>query len=331
MTTNEVLRARAEELGPWRYDHKGNGIVINGDPVAAPIHGDYGKGADTLRHILKVIGKRHDLSKWRAIDLGCLEGHYTELLCEVGLGDVVAIDLSVEQVARAKFLLHEVRGFQNVTVLEGSVEDADLLASLGKFDLILFHGLLYHLQDPVGIFSKLRRLGSAGHYILLSTQFKFTYAEVIAPSPLASIKFRSIKPDADGKVRYEGTRSTYATLATRLNPHALYRLLKHFGYRDLIHYDTPLGSTYGLQANLVASLDFQQGLVSALNENNPITDLMFSEWNGNAIDGINFRRDFRTRLSRMIIRIAYSIAERLGQSARRHTRRTEISEHYKAE
>lgn len=327
MKSVEILRERANSLGPWRYDHREGEFIIQGDPVAAPIHGNHGRGADTMRHMLSALSRKHDLSKWRAIDLGCLEGHYTELLCEAGIHEVVAIDLSSEQVARAKFLLEEVRKFENVRVIEGSVEDEQLLASLGRFDLILFHGLLYHLQDPLGMFRKLKGIGKEQHYLLLSTQFKFTYAEVVVMSPLANIKFRSVKADADGKVRYDGTRSTYAPLAMRLNPMGVYRLLRHFGYSNAIHYDTPLGSTYGLQLHLIASTDTAPDLIDRLNAGHEIPGLRFSPWTGDAIDGIDFRSDLRSRVARLIVRAAYSIAERLGQSANRHLRRNLIAHH----
>ncbi len=181
MIQYDTLEEKAANLGPWRYDHHEGELVIKGDPVAAPIHGDYGRGRDTMCYILSVLARKHDLSQWRAIDLGCLEGHYTELLCEAGIGEVVAVDLSAEQVARARFLLEDVRKFANVRVIEGSVEDERLLKSLGRFDIILFHGLLYHLTDPLEMFRRLRAIGSDNHYLLLSTQFKFTYAEVVAP------------------------------------------------------------------------------------------------------------------------------------------------------
>jgi SAM-dependent methyltransferase len=325
MKSIEALREQSEKLGPWRYDHHAGELVIRGDPAAAPIHGSHGRGADIMKHILSVLAAKHDLSKWRAIDLGCLEGHYTELLCEAGIGQVVAVDLSSEHVARARFLLHEVRNFENVEVIEGSVEDEQLLATLGRFDLILFHGLLYHLQDPLGMFRRLRDLGKDEHFVLLGTQFKFTYAEVIAPSPLANVKFRKIQADADGKVRYEGTRSTYAPLAMRLNPMGIFRLLNHFGYADSIHYDTPLGATYGLQLSIIVSTSPVADLVGRLNRGHAIPSLRFAVYTGNMIDGINFEKDWRSRVARFIVRAAYSIAERLGQSENRQLRRRLIS------
>lgn len=316
---------RADELGPWRYDHIHGDISIKGDAVSAPMHGDYGRGADIMRHVLTSMSQNHDLSSWRAIDLGCLEGHYTELLCEAGFGEVLGVDLSKEQVERARFLLHEVRGFKNVRVLQGSVEDQTFLRGLGRFNLILFHGLLYHLQDPVGIFSALRAISATESYLLLGTQFKFTFAEVIAPSPVANIKIRTITPDHDGLIRYAGTGSTYLPQAVRLNPWALYKVLQRYGYAGMIAYDTPLGCSYGLQLNLILVPNESDQLIDTLNAGHNILGLRFKKWNGRSLDSMDFHVNWRARLACFVLRIAYSIAERLGQSANRQLKRGEIA------
>src|SRR5262245_52182221 len=115
------LQARADALKPWRYDHEAGGVVIKGAPEAAPIHGSRGRCmmVDLVRG---VIGDR-DPARLRALDLGCLEGHYTEVLAEAKLGEVVAVEWSHEHVERAKFLLHDIMGCSNVTVRQGDVED----------------------------------------------------------------------------------------------------------------------------------------------------------------------------------------------------------------
>src|SRR5262249_44390693 len=158
---------RAHALAPWRYDHRHGDLLIKGDPVAAPIHGAYGRGADIMAHILSSLASRGPLRGLRALDLGCLEGHYTDLLCAAGFGEVVAIDLSEEHVARASFLLREVKGYDNANVMAGSLEDRAFMRSLGRFDLILFHGLLYHLKDPIGVFETIGEAAAQEHTLLL--------------------------------------------------------------------------------------------------------------------------------------------------------------------
>ena len=156
-----ALADKAKALGPWRYDHAiGDRLIVRGNPVSAPVHGSYGRGAETMRHIVQRLAANLDMSTARALDLGCLEGHYTDILCAAGFKEVVAVDLSPEHLARVEFLLREVRGYTNATIVRGNVEDAALLVSLGQFDVILFHGLLYHLTDPVTFMQRLVGLGT---------------------------------------------------------------------------------------------------------------------------------------------------------------------------
>jgi 2-polyprenyl-3-methyl-5-hydroxy-6-metoxy-1,4-benzoquinol methylase len=329
MSTILSLQSKADELGPWRYSYEYGGVRIQGDPVAAPIHGAYGRGKETMEHI---VNKLHsgERSHMRALDLGCLEGHYTELLCRAGFQEVVAVDLSSEQVARAHFLLKTLMQFTNVTVLQGSVEDRAFMESLGTFDVILFHGLLYHLKDPIGIFETLSQVSNPRHILLLSTQFKFPFSEIIAPSPIANIKFRGSTLQAAGQgglVKYEGTHSTYARMATRLNPAALNRLLRKLGFSTLVAYDTPLGCAYGFQVHLVASMQPLPGLVGTLNQGHNISGLQFFPWQGDRLDGFSLRGGWRNFVSRFALRVAYSLGERLGGSAARQARRIDIAHH----
>jgi SAM-dependent methyltransferase len=319
-----ALTAKARLLGPWRYTHTHGDVTIHGDPVAAPIHGAYGRGADIMSHILSGLATWKPLTELRALDLGCLEGHYTDLLCKVGFREVVAVDLSAEHVERARFLLTELKGYTNVTIRQGSIEDADFMRSLGKFDLVLFHGLLYHLKDPVGVFELLREISAPDYVLLLSTQFKFNFAEIVAPSPLANLKFRNLPKQHDNLATYKAIGSTYATMAMRLNPRALYQLLRAVGYNDATSYDTPLGCRYGFQVNLIASTFDQNALRAALNDTNGILGLDFQVWRGDRLDSFPLTTG-RSRIGRLIMRVAYSICERIGKSGARQTRRAEIS------
>lgn len=325
MTTD--LQSRADFLGPWRYDHSHAGVLIKGDPQAAPIHGSYGRGRDLMAHVLDGLGTQYDLSKLRAIDLGCLEGHYTELLCRAGFAEVVAVDLSPEHVQRARFLVQELKGYRNARFEVGSVEDRAFLSGLGRFNIILFHGLLYHLQEPIGMFALLQEISAKPHVLLLSTQFKFNFAEIAVPSPIGNIKFRKQAAGANGLVQYEGERSMYAPLALRLNPWALYRLLRHFGYTDITAYDTPLGCRYGFHVHLIASREDQSDLRKELNKASDIPRLRFYSWNGDRLDGFDLKRDKRAWVSRFLMRASYSLSERLGGSAMRQMRRKEIVKH----
>ena len=148
--SKEEIEARIKQLEPWRYNHSFKDITIRSSTAPAKAHDQYGK--DMMKHILtRLIGDKNP-AEMRALDLGCLEGHYSDILCSLGFKEVVAIDLSEGHVERAKFLLKELKGYENATVLLGNVNDENLMKPLGKFNIVLFHGLLYHLKDPLKIF-----------------------------------------------------------------------------------------------------------------------------------------------------------------------------------
>ncbi len=319
-----MIRRRAEEMRPWRYDHQAAELTIAGDPVAAPIHGSLGRGRDIMRLIISRLASRLDVPNARVLDLGCLEGHYTDLLCEAGFGEVVGIELSERNVARARFLLEEVRQCPNVRLIHGDVEDDQLLSSLGHFDIILFHGLLYHMKDPVAAVGRVRRLGSPAHSLLLGTQFKFNFADIIARTALASIKLRS-RQAAMSSGSDSGQQSVYADYAVRLNPCAILRTLKHFGYGELIAYDTPLGARYGYQLQLIARQDPDQQFLNEMRAIAEIPGLQFYKWHGDRIDGVDLRRGMRAFVPSALSKLSYSVSELLGRSGEKQLRRAEIS------
>lgn len=324
---HEHLARRAEALKPWRYDHLvGDRVVIHGSPESAPIHGSYGRGAEIMRHVVERLAALKNPSTLRALDLGCLEGHYTDILCAAGFKEVVAVDLSPEHLARARFLLQELRGYKNVTILEGNVEHEGFRQQLGQFDVILFHGLLYHMTDPVAITRSLALLGTPDHVLLLSTQFKFDFADIVSEASLANIKFRSLPRVSGETVLDAAVGSAYATYAVRLNPKAVHRLLTSCGYGETVAYDTPLGARYGYQLHLVARAGNGNGLLQALSTGAAISGLDFYPYDGSRIDGVDFRKHVLPRVSRFISKVGYFFGERLASSGRLQAARHKIAD-----
>ena len=300
-------------LGPWRYDHQHDGVKIKGDPNSAPIHGDYGKGKEIMAFILRQVTSGCDLSDLRSLDLGCLEGHYTDLLCALPLKEVIGVDLSVENLARANFLLKDLKKYKNVELINGDVEDDDFLDSLGKFDFIIFHGLLYHMKDPIRMIRKLEGLLSSNGVLLLSTQFKFNFGQVIAQDTVANIKVRQSDLSKD-LYQDKNVGSVYAHYATRINLHLLHKLLSANGFHNQVSYDTLHGTRYSYQVHLIVSRNKNLFSAEDLNTEVEINGLQFYEWDGQSLDGINAKKDIRTLISRFLMRVALSLSERIGHS-----------------
>lgn len=322
-TQREDLQSRADALAPWRYDHQARGVFIKGAPEAAPIHGALGRGRDIMAATIRgVIGDR-EAGSLRALDLGCLEGHYSDVLAEAGIGEIVAVEWSAEHAARARFLLQELKEYRNVDVRQGDVEDPDLLRQLGSFDLVLFHGLLYHMRNPVAMLEHIRSFAVKGRplHLLLSTQFKFPFSEIVDRTPLANVKIRKLPKGMGGRVQ-SSDESSYAPVAMRLNPAAVAGVLRACGFHDPIAYETPTGARYGFQLHVVTSTNPDSSLLARLQAAADVPGLDFYPWNGRRLDGY----DLDSRVSRLIGWggwFAKAVAEKwAGSGARQAARHT---------
>jgi SAM-dependent methyltransferase len=284
------LATTIEALRPWQYNHYHEGQkIINSDrPEAGQVHDNWGK--PIMEHLAKTLAAQGQAAQMRVLDMGCLEGHYTDIWCAAGFGEVVGVDLSTDHIQRARLLLETLRGYPNLRLVEGDVMDMPLMQSLGKFDVVIFHGLLYHLTDPLLAFELLDALLPAHgqQYLLLSTQYKFDLATVASRLPLANLNLRNLKGNRvkyeEGKVLQSG--GAFRRYALRLNPAAVHKTLGFYGYQELIAYDTPDGTSYSYNSNHLALRQAQPGLLAAL-QSYQQEGVRFYPWDGRQINGLN--------------------------------------------
>jgi FkbM family methyltransferase len=93
----------------------------------------------TIERVVKKLKPALGLST--AIDAGCGVGFFSNSLEECGL-NVCGFDGRAENVGEAR------RRFPEIPFEQADIED-EKTVSLGKFDLVLCFGLLYHLENPV--------------------------------------------------------------------------------------------------------------------------------------------------------------------------------------
>lgn len=108
-------------------------------------------------------------SRWaevRGLDLGCHEGYFSIELARRGCREVLGIDGRREHVEHAD-LLRRVFELDNLRFERAEIGGLDS-TSLGRFDVTLMLGLLYHLPDVIGAL-RLAREVTAG-VCLLETQ-----------------------------------------------------------------------------------------------------------------------------------------------------------------
>lgn len=111
-----------------------------------------------------------------AIDLACSEGWFSHRLLEWGASRAVGVDLREVNVRRAR-LVRDHLGVpaERLELLQQDVSDLDPLA-LGEFDVVLLLGLIYHMEDPVGVLRRARRLTRG--VCLVETQLTRQYEAV---------------------------------------------------------------------------------------------------------------------------------------------------------
>ena len=135
--TPDLIRERAEKLGPWFHNMNLNGVWT------APDHflGDY--PGVKFRGFASVLPA--DLTGKTVLDIGCNGGFYSIEMKRRGAERVLGVDFDDDYLAQARFAA-EVTG-QNIEFRQMSVYD---LGALGeRFDLVIFMGVLYHLRHPL--------------------------------------------------------------------------------------------------------------------------------------------------------------------------------------
>lgn len=118
-------------------------------PIAHP---DLARAQATVRELLEdeVRGALADAGpQARALDLAANEGWWSHRLVEWGAQHVTAIEAREEHVSRARDLRDRAGLTDRIDVRHGDATQLDE-AELGRFDVVLHLGLLYHLEHPIG-------------------------------------------------------------------------------------------------------------------------------------------------------------------------------------
>ncbi|MBZ5594376.1 MAG: methyltransferase domain-containing protein [Acidobacteriia bacterium] len=239
-TSAQEVQARIAALGPWFYEfdlgvHGRTASVL--PPGVLPIH------QTRLEMVSRVVdghfGDR--LPKIRCIDVGCHEGYYSVAMARKGVREVRGIDLRESNLVKARFVA-EVLGLRNVVYEQGNCEDlpAD---DIGQYELCLFLGLLYHLENPMLCLRKICRVTS--ELCVIETQVidevdgvaEWGAREWTRPyhGVLALI-------DESGEFYHENPETGASPLATCPSPNALRFMLEQAGFRRVEFVEAPPGA-----------------------------------------------------------------------------------------
>jgi SAM-dependent methyltransferase len=302
------LSQRALDMGPWRYNYRHDGVDIRSSNPASQDFDAWGR--PMIKQLLAGLYEGRSVENLRVLDLGCLEGHITDVLCEMGFGEVVALDISRSHLERARFLLQDVRGYENVRVVEGNASDPGVASMLGRFDLVFFWGLLYHLKNPLQMFEVLEGLVNDPEtfVLLLSTQYRGGFPFIVVPEAFGLIQgkpFRKAEAEEalSAYVFNPSDESAFEGIATRTNPYGVREMLRLHGYRGLLAYDDPSGHSYSFNSNLVVTKKSRPELVETLNRTVTVEGVRFYEWDGGSVNGYDFRRRPKAVIYRSVYRL----------------------------
>ena len=105
-----------------------------------------------------------DKSRFRLVDLGCLEGGFSVEFARMGF-QVLGIDVRESNIAVCNY----VKSRTNLPNLEFAKDNVYNVASYGKFDIAFCCGLLYHLDTPRQFLEKLSTVTTK--MMILQTHF----------------------------------------------------------------------------------------------------------------------------------------------------------------
>jgi tRNA (mo5U34)-methyltransferase len=141
-------------------------------------------GINDSPHVLGVlddIGLPRDLTGLRVLDLGCRDGFFAFEAERRGAREVVGVDYC--DPAKTGFNIAAEILASRVSYRVLNVYDISP-QTLGKFDVVLFLGLLYHLRDPLLALDRIRAMQEPGGLLFAETQLSQEREVLDSPLPL---------------------------------------------------------------------------------------------------------------------------------------------------
>lgn len=150
---NALLR-RVEELEPWFYSFDlGDGQVVT-SKLPQHVSGIHETRLEMLiRAIHQQFGDR--LSAASCIDIGCHEGYFSFEMADK-VRSVIGLDVREQSIEKAE-LIRALKNVRNVAFKVGSCYDLKDFSD-NEFDLTLFLGVLYHLDNPLDALRNIARI-----------------------------------------------------------------------------------------------------------------------------------------------------------------------------
>ncbi len=103
----------------------------------------------------------------RVLDVGCLEGGYTMAAAKFGALEAVGVEARKLNFERCMLVSNFLK-LDNLNFYHANVKDIKKL-NIGKFDIIICSGLLYHLEDPFLFLKQMNEILNPNGLIMIDT------------------------------------------------------------------------------------------------------------------------------------------------------------------
>ena len=237
--TPEHAREQIERMSPWFYEFDLGELgrtTSELPPDVFPIH------ETRLNMVNRVVGQHFAgrMGQIRCLDLGCHEGYYSISMARAGMRHVRGLDAREQSLKKARFIA-DALGLTNISFEEGNLESLDTRGE--TYDLTLFLGVLYHLENPMLCLRNIAR--ATGEICIVETQ---VVDEVEGFAEWGARQwtrpYHGVLAVIDESEEHFNDRpETGATpIATCPSPLALHTLLRHAGFRKTEIIEPPQGA-----------------------------------------------------------------------------------------
>ena len=235
--SRKELEQKIEELGPWFYPFDlGDGLRTN---PAIPTH--VTKIFDTRLEMVRRAVRGHfgsRLPEIRCLDIGSHEGFYSFEMAKLGVGRVRGVEYREVNLNKARFVAEHLACPQ-VEFRQGNVETLTP-EEYGEYELTLFLGVLYHLENPVLCLRNISRV--TREMCVVETQ---VVPEVEGQAEWGAKEWT--RPyqgvlaviDESGEFDADNTETGNSPVATCPSPKALEFLLKQAGFQRVEFIEPP--------------------------------------------------------------------------------------------
>jgi len=166
LSRDQIVK-RVRELGPWYQNiDLGDGIRTKEVEGVGEIFAD----TDIPRPLWEFVARDlPSLEGKSVLDIGCNAGYMSIAAKRLGAASVVGID-NDQGMGSGWSFIDQARFCTDVLGLDIDFQVGSFFDLEQRFDVVIFCGVLYHLEDWSGAFDKLRELVNPGGLIVLETE-----------------------------------------------------------------------------------------------------------------------------------------------------------------